>query len=110
MLPPADCELVERPGVGLEALPRKWKLHLIVVVGRGTRHHSRLLELSEDPETRLDEKRDRRCGDRAACTQSRADGRGGVSDDSERQEKRKPTRNARGEQFESRFAQQVLAG
>jgi DNA-binding HxlR family transcriptional regulator len=43
-LPTADCELVERAGVGLEALQGKWKLHLIVVMARGIRRHSRLLE------------------------------------------------------------------
>lgn len=43
-LPPADRELIERAAVGLEALQGKWKLHLIVVMARGIRRHSRLLD------------------------------------------------------------------
>ena len=43
-LSPVDRELIERATTGLEALRGKWKLHLIVIMARGVRRHSRLLD------------------------------------------------------------------
>lgn len=43
-LPAADRELIEQASMSLEALQGKWKLHLIVVLARGVRRHSRLLD------------------------------------------------------------------
>ena len=43
-LPAEDRALIERAATGLEALQGKWKLHLIVIMARGVRRHSRLLD------------------------------------------------------------------
>jgi len=43
-LPAADRELIERAGAGLDSLRGKWTLHLIVILARGVRRHSRLLD------------------------------------------------------------------
>ena len=43
-LKPADRELIEQATTAFEVLQGKWKLHLIVIMARGVRRHSRLLD------------------------------------------------------------------
>jgi DNA-binding HxlR family transcriptional regulator len=45
LLPPrSDLDLIERADLTLDVLQGKWKVHLLVIMARGVRRHSRLLE------------------------------------------------------------------